>query len=127
MKIVVLIARILLGLMFGVLGSNAFLHFLPMQMPPGVAGQFLGAMFTSHYLVAVAACEVIGGILLLVNRMVPLGLTILGPVIFNILLFHIFMNHQGLGIALVVTALWFVVFYGVRGAFAGILTPPGKA
>ena len=66
--------------------------------------------------------EIIGGVALLLNRMTPLALTILGPVMFNILLFHITMAPAGLPPALFVTALWSVVAYSVRPAFAGLFT-----
>ena len=75
MKIAVLIARILLGLAFVVFGLNGFLHFIPMKpsdMPTGAAGQFIGALISSHYFAAVAAVQVIGGALLLIGRYVPL-------------------------------------------------------
>jgi hypothetical protein len=58
--------------------------------------------------------------LLLVNRYVPLALTILGAIIANILLFQILANPAGFGLALVVTVLWAVVFASVRSAFAAI-------
>jgi putative oxidoreductase len=112
--------RFLLGLILLVFGLNGFLHFIPMPMPDGVAGQFLGAMFVSKYLLVVSGLQVISGASLLINRYVPLALTILGPVIVNILLFHILMNPAGLGFALVVTVLWGVVFASVRSAFTGI-------
>ena len=50
----------------------------------------------------------------------PLGLVFLGPVIVNILLYHVFLNPEGLLMAVVVAVLWFIVFYAHRGAFAGI-------
>ncbi|HEX4807652.1 MAG TPA: hypothetical protein VH325_01905 [Bryobacteraceae bacterium] len=71
MKIAASIARYLLGLLFLVFGLNGFLHFIPMPPPPGVAGQYMGALFVSHYLVAVFLVQVIGGIFLLANRYVP--------------------------------------------------------
>jgi uncharacterized membrane protein YphA (DoxX/SURF4 family) len=121
MRIVTLIARILLGLMFIVFGLNGFLNFLNMgPMPTGLAGQFIGALVQSHYFWVVAALQVIGGVLLLVNRYVPLGLVLLGPVIVNILLYHIFMNPAGMAMAIVVTVLWFIVFYDRRQYFSGI-------
>ena len=121
MRIVTLIARILLGLMFIVFGLNGFLNFLNMgPMPTGLAGQFLGALVQSHYFWVVAALQVIGGVLLLVNRYVPLGLVLLGPVIVNILLYHIFLNPAGMLMAVVVTVLWFIVFYAHRRYFSGI-------
>ena len=120
MKIAVLVARILLGLMFVVFGLNGFLNFLHMPMPPGAAGQYIGVLFVSHYLQAVLLVELIGGVLLLSGQFIPLGLVLLGPVIFNILLFHAFLFPAGFPPALLTTVLWFVVFFGVRKAFAGI-------
>jgi len=121
MRILTLIARLLLGLIFIVFGLNAFLHFLNMgSMPTGLALQFIGALVQSHYMWVVAALQIIGGVLLLVNRFVPLALVLLGPVIVNILLYHILLWPVGVVLALVVTILWFIVFYGVRGYFSGI-------
>jgi len=121
MKIVILIARLLLGLVFFVFGLNGFLNFLSMgPMPTGLAGQFIGALFQSHYLWVVAGLQVVGGLLLLVNRFVPLALVLLGPVIVNILLYHLLLNLTGIGMAILVTILWFIVFYGHRQYFSGI-------
>src|SRR5436190_14288395 len=121
MKIVTLIARILLGLIFLVLGLNGFLGFLNMgPMPAGLAGQFMAALFVSHYYWVVAGLQVIGGALLLANRFVPLALVLLGPVIVNIICYHVFLNHSGAGLAAVVTIIWFIVFYGKRQYFSGI-------
>jgi putative oxidoreductase len=120
MKTVSLIARILLGLIFVVFGLNGFLNFIPMPPPTGLAGQYLGALFVSHYLVAVFLLQLAGGSLLLANRFVPLALVLLGPVVVNVLLFHATMDPAGLPLALVVTVLWLTVFFGARRAFAGV-------
>jgi len=121
MKIVILIARLLLGLIFVVIGLNGFLNFLSMgPMPTGLAGQFIGALFQSHYFFVVAALQILGGALLLANRFVPLALVLLGPVIVNILLYHLFLNPAGIGLAIAVTILWFIVFYRHRQYFSGI-------
>jgi putative oxidoreductase len=120
MKITTLIARILLGLLFLVFGLNGFLHFIPMPPPTGLAAQYMGALYVSHYLVFIFLVQVIGGALLLANRFVPLALILLGPVLVNILLFHSFMAPAGLPLALFTTVLWGLVFYGVRRAFAGV-------
>ena len=94
MKIVILIARLLLGLISVVFGLNGFLNFLSMgPMPTGLAGQFIGALFLSHYYWVVAALQIAGGALLLVNRFVPLALVLLGPVIVNIICYHVFLNQ----------------------------------
>lgn len=121
MKIVVLIARLLLGLIFVVFGLNGFLNFLNMgPMPSGLAGQFVSALALSHYFWVVAALQIIGGALLLVNRYVPLGLVLLGPVIVNIILYHLFLNPAGMLMAVVVAILWLIVFYAHRQYFSGI-------
>ena len=121
MKIASTIARYLLGLIFFVFGLNGFLHFIPQPPPPGVAGQFLGALFVSNFLIVVFLLEIIPAVLLLINRYVPLALVLLGPVIVNIFLFHAFMAPSGLPLALIVVVLWSLVAIGVRPAFAGLL------
>src|SRR6478609_697110 len=100
MKIATVIARSLLGLIFVVFGSNMFLHFIPMPPPPeGPARDFMTALFVSHYL------YVVGGLLLLTGRWTPLGLALVGPVIVNIVCFHVLMAPAGLPMAIVVSVL----------------------
>lgn len=116
------IARYLLGLLFLVFGLNGFLHFIPMPPPAGVAGQFLGALFLSHYLVVIFALQVIPAVLLLLNRFVSLALVILGPIIVNIFSFHAFMAPEGLPLATIAVVLWLLTFINFRGAFQGIFS-----
>ncbi len=120
MRIASTVARYLLGFIFLVFGLNGFLHFLPMAPPPGLAGQFMGALFMSHFLVVVFLLQLIPAILLLLDRYVPLALVLLGPVIVNIFLFHAFMEPSGLPLAVVVAILWLIVAASVRSAFEGI-------
>ncbi len=128
MKPSALIARGLLGLMFVVFGLNGFLHFIHQPPPPpGLAGQYLGAMAGSHYLVPVFLLQLVGGALLLANQFVPIALVLLGPVIVNILLYHTLMDPKGLPPGLVTLTLWLVVFASVRGAFAGLLARKATA
>jgi putative oxidoreductase len=121
MKIASTVARYLLGLIFLTFGLNGFLHFIPMPPPTGVAAQFFGALFVSRYYVVIFLLQIVPAILLLANRYVPLALTILGAILFNILCFHIFMAPAGLPLAAVVTVLWFLTTWRVRSAFTGIL------
>jgi len=122
-KILTLVARILLGLIFVVFGLNGFLNFRKGPMPSGLALQFVGALIQSHYFWVVAALQIAGGALLLVNRYVPLGLVLLGPVIVNIILYHLLLNPSGAAPAIVVTILWLIVFYAHRQSFSGIFAP----
>ncbi len=118
MKIVTMIARYLLGLMFLVFGSNMFLNLIPMgPMPTGVAGQFSAALFAAHYFYVVGAIMVVSGVLLLANRFVGLGLVLLGPVLFNILTYHLLMNPSGIGMGAFATLLWLLVAWEHRIMF----------
>ena len=121
MKIVSLISRLLLGLTFAIFGLNGFLHFIPIPPHEGVAGQFMGALVVSHYLIPVFALQVAAGLLLLVNRFVPLALAILAPIIVNIALYHALMAPHGGGLVAATIALWVMVFHRERTAFAGLL------
>ena len=124
MKIATIIARVLLGLIFVVFGSNIFLHFIPMPPPsPGLVGDFSKALFLSHYLHVVAVFQIVGGLLLLIGRFVPLGLLLLAPVIVNIDLVHILMDPSGLPMASVISILLVFLVWRYRDAFAGILRP----
>lgn len=122
MKIAATIARLLLAAIFLIFGSNLFLHFLPMgPMPTGAAGQFFGVLATTHYMYVVAFFQVVPALLLLINRYVPLALTLLAPVIVNIFLTHLLMAPNGLPLAFAVVILWLVAALGVRSAFRGLL------
>ena len=95
MKIVTVIARLLLGLAFVVFGLNGFLNFIPMGAPPppdSPAGHFFAAFATTGYMQVVSAFQFLGGLLVLLGIFVPLGLTILAPIVVNILIFHICMG-----------------------------------
>src|SRR6266566_1705712 len=120
MRIACVIARYLAGVIFLVIGLNGFLNFIPLPPPGGVAGQFIGALYVSHYLWVIFAFQVIAGVLLLVNRYVPLAVAVLAPVIVNILSFHALMDPSGLPLALLVAVLWAVILVDVRPAFAGL-------
>jgi uncharacterized membrane protein YphA (DoxX/SURF4 family) len=121
MKIASTIARYLLGLIFLVFGLNGFLHFIPMPPPKGLAAQqFGGAIFMSHYWIVVFGIQVIGAVLLLVNRFVPLALVLLGPVIFNIFFFHALMAPEGIPLAIVVVVLWFILAIRYKQYLSGI-------
>src|SRR2546428_13498178 len=123
MKVLTIIVRSLLGLTFVVFGLNAFLQFIPLPPPQGLAGDFMKALFVSHYFYVVAILQIAGGAICLLGRFVPLGLTLLCPVIVNILLFHLFLDPSGLPLAVVVSALALFLLCSYRRAFAGWLQP----
>src|SRR2546430_15226762 len=125
MKYFIVIVRVLLGLEFVVFGSNAFFKF--MGPPPemhGQAGAFIAALMSSGYMYVVAVLQVLGGLCLLLGaRFVPLGLTLLGPIIVNIVLYHLFLDTQGLPVAIVISALALFLLCVYRFKFPAIFQP----
>ena len=131
MKITTIIARTLLGLLFVTFGANMLVPFIHMPPPPqgSPASEFMMALFVSHYAYVIGTVQVVGGLILLSGRYVPLGLTLLGPVIVNILSFHAFMAPAGLPVATVVSLLALFLLWRYRENFAGLVknNPPHVA
>jgi putative oxidoreductase len=123
MKYAIHLSRILLGLVFVVFGSNAFLHFMPGELPQGQAGAFIGALASGGYLYVIAILQIVGGLCLLSGRFVPLGLTLLGPVIVNIMLFHLFLEPKGILIGVVISILALFLLWVYRYKFPAIFQP----
>ncbi len=121
MKIISIVARYLLGLMFTGFGLNGFLNFIH-QPPPAnpLALQFFGAISTSHFAAFFFAVQLLGGLLLLSGYFVPLALTLLAAELYNILAFHLTLA-PGIAPGLVACVLWVLVFLQYRESFNGIL------
>ncbi|MBV9440323.1 MAG: DoxX family membrane protein [Candidatus Eremiobacteraeota bacterium] len=122
MKLTATIARIVLGVVFCAAGISGFVlvgH--PPAPPPGLAGQFQHVFFASRWVLFVDGIEVVGGVLLLVNRYVPLALIALAAVIANIIVFHATMQPAGLPIAAVIAVLWALVAARHRDRFIPLL------
>lgn len=124
MKIVAIIARTLLGLAFAIFGLNMLHDFLHMPPPSGDAGTYMGLLYIHNYLVAIGLFQLVGGLLTLSGRFTPLGLTILGPVLVNILLFHSLFGVPGIINGTVLSLLEIFLIYAYRSNFAGIFGAP---
>jgi putative oxidoreductase len=122
------IAGILLGLLFVIFGSNFFLQFIPMPADPSPADAphklFMGALFPTGYLAFVKVLEILGGLLVAIPRTRNAGLLVLGPIIVNIIAFHVFLL-KGAGVfepvMLVIYALTGVLLWAERKAFGQLL------
>jgi len=121
------VARILLGLMFFVFGLNGFLNFMPPPPPPPeAAGKFVGALVATGYMFPlIKGTEVIAGLFLLSGRLVPLGLTLLAPIIVNIAAFHLILAPS-VGMVVVLLALEIYLAYAYRASFRGVLSVNAK-
>ena len=121
------ISRVLLGLIFVVVGLNGFLLFMPpppASAMPAVVVQWNSAMFVTHYVWMTSGFQVLAGILLLLNRYVLVALIILAGVLVNILTFHIAMWPQTLfPLPIVALILWLLTCWPLRDRFAPLFTP----
>ena len=119
MRIVVIVARILLGLVFLAFGLNGLLHFMPNPPEPLPAAAFFGALWRTRYMFAlIFGTQVIGGALLVLGVAVPFALVMLAPVTVNIVAFHVFLSPALLPLALVVAALEAILAWHHRAVFA---------
>lgn len=115
-------ARIVLGLIFFLFGLNGFLNFIPQPPMSGPPASFAGALIATGYLFPLLkSTEVAAGALLLSGRLVPLALTVLAPVIVNIVAFHLFLAPSGLPVPIVVVALEIFLAHSYWSAFAGLM------
>ena len=114
--------RIGLGLTFFVFGLDGFLHFVPQPAPTGNAATFFAGLSASvYFLPLLKATELIAGIALLTNRFVPLALTVLAPIVVNIVALHVALAPAGLPIAFVVLVAELTLAWAHRAAFAPML------
>jgi uncharacterized membrane protein YphA (DoxX/SURF4 family) len=127
MRYVILGARVLLGLIFLIFGLNGLLHFFKPPLPTGDALTWYGIMAAHHWMNFVAVEQLVGGLLLLVGRFVPLGLTLLGPVIVNILLYHALLWPHGYAIAILALILELLLLAVYWRSFAPLLYPNPEA
>jgi uncharacterized membrane protein YphA (DoxX/SURF4 family) len=118
------VARVLMGLMFLAFGLNGFLHFIPepkTPMPEGAMG-FAGALMKTGYMFPmIMGTQLLVGVLLLLNRFVPLALALIAPVIVNIIAFHIFLAPSGIGPGAVILALELYLAWAYRSSFRPML------
>ena len=124
-KYIPVVAGILLGLLFVMASVTFFLKLGPEQKFPegSPAAMFMGAFGPTGYMAFVKVFELLGGILVAIPRTRNFGLLILGPIIVNILAFHIFITGgEGLlnPMLLIIVALALYLLWVGRKNFAGL-------
>ena len=109
-------ARILLGIIFLVFSANYWLKFIPVPSPAAesLAAGFMGAIFGSGFLTFVKVLELVSAVLLLSGRYINLALTLLGPIVVNILLFHVLIKQADHGLSILIAILALVVLIGQK-------------
>lgn len=123
------VARVLLGLMFAVFGLNGFLNFIPAPTTPPPEGAMafaIALMKTGYMMPLIKGTEVLVGVLLLLNRFVPLALVVLAPVVVNIVAFHAFLAPTGLGMTVVIVGLQLYLAWNYRSTYRPLLTARAK-
>jgi uncharacterized membrane protein YphA (DoxX/SURF4 family) len=113
-------ARSAMGLLFITTGLNGFLEFIPppsAPMPEAAAAFATGLMQAGYFMPLLAGVQTAVGALLLSGRFVPLALTLIAPVVLNILLFHAALAPEGLGLAIVLTVIELYLAYTYRDAY----------
>lgn len=127
MKYLPPIAGALLGLLFVFFGVMVLFKLVPMppipeNTPPG---HFMAAFAPTGYLTFVKVLEVVGGVLVAIPRTRNLGLLVLGPIIVNILAYHVFvMAGKDLFSApiLIIVTLAAYLLWVERRAFSNLVT-----
>jgi uncharacterized membrane protein YphA (DoxX/SURF4 family) len=123
------VARVLLGLLFAVFGLNGFLNFIPAPTTPPPEGAMafgIALMKTGYMMPLIKGTEVLVGVLLLLNRFVPLALVVLAPVVVNIVAFHAFLAPTGLGMIAVIVVLQLYLAWNYRSTYRPLLTARAK-
>ncbi len=124
MKKVTTVIRILYGLAFTVFGLNMFLNFIPQPktpMPEPVVAFNTALMNTGYMFQMIGVTMVVSGVLLLLNRFVPLALAFLAPFLVNSFLFHYNLEHTGLPMSAIFCAIELYLAWAYRAAFRSML------
>jgi putative oxidoreductase len=120
------VAGILLGLIFVFAGLAVLLKLFPEpQLPEGTPmAMFMAAMAPTGYLTFIKVLEVVGGVLVAIPRLRNFGLLVLGPIIVNILAYHIFiMNGTMLLDPMLIIAVLAALYllWDARAKFAALI------
>lgn len=129
MKYIPVVAGVLFGLVFVFASVVVLFNLFPAPaIPEGTPmWHFMAAFGPTGYLTFVKVLELLGGILVAIPRTRNIGLLILGPIIVNILAYHIFvMGGEGLfgWMVLAAAGLALYLLWVERRAFAQLVTRP---
>jgi len=116
-----MILRILLGLVLVIFGANKFFNFMPAMEMPKPAGDFMGAMMATGYMLKLlGATEVVVGLLLILKKWIGLALVVLAPISVNMIFFHLALAPAGVGPAAIVTIINILLIYDNWDKYKGL-------
>jgi len=113
--------QIFLGLFMAIIGVNKFLVFIEIPHPPGAGGELMQIYITSGFLKMIGILQILGGSALLVNKFVPLALTIITAIMFNATVFHSLHDPMGIGGAAFCLLLSLILTYAYKERFSSLL------
>jgi putative oxidoreductase len=125
MRILRTVLRIVLGLLFAIVGVAGFIPGKPQGMP-GMAGTLLLDFYQSHWAYAISFAQLVAGVLLLVNRWVPVAVIVLAAFLYNSLAFHLFTTPALLPMPILVLIVVCVVAWPYRSDFARLFASKGE-
>ncbi len=121
-------ARLVLGGIFTFFGLNMFFRFVepPAEMP-AAALAFLDALTATGFMHQLRSIvELASGLMILTGIGTPLGLTLLAPVMVHIVLYHHYLDTNGLPFTYFLVGLHLFLAYAYGSAFRGMLNPTAK-
>ena len=121
MNKLLLISRVFLGVVFLLAGLNGYFVIFGLEPFIATSPEAMALFEFEYLLIAEKSLEVICGILLLINRFIPLALAILSPIIVNIFLLHLFLDHSLLLLAVILLIIYGYLVWHYRENFKGIL------
>ena len=123
MRVLTAVVRILMGLMFFVFGLNGFLNFMPQPKMPENIMTVMGSLKQAGLIDVAFGTQLLVGVLLLLNRFVPLALALIAPIIVGIITFHIRLAPPSIGMGIVVLVMELYLAWAYRNAFRPMLAP----
>lgn len=120
-----MILRIVFGLMLLASGSVMFFNLVaPMEYPNAEANHFMAAIQDTGYIVfIVGLLKILVGLLLVINRFVPLALVIFMPITVNMVLFHVFLDITTILPALIIGFLNVYLLFSCIESYRPLFKP----
>ncbi|MBA9028604.1 DoxX family membrane protein [Peribacillus huizhouensis] len=125
-KIFMQISRLFLGIIFFVAGINGYFVIFGFEPFIATSPEAMALFGFEYLLIAEKSLEVICGILLIINQFTPLAIAILSPILANIFLLHLFLDHSLLILAVILVLTHGYLLFYYRKNFMSILERKSK-